>query len=96
MLWAKSKAQGILTLHYCFVTTGDIILGFMCDEYARMALAEVKMSPFTRGKSNCMEKVDVDWSRELSIVRIHHVEWVIGVIKQKYTINTRNNSYHFD
>ena len=39
-----------------------------------------------------MEKVDVDWSRELSIVRIHHVEWVIGVIKQKYTINM--NRFH--
>ena len=49
-----------------------------------MALAEVKMPPFTRGKKQ-LEKVDVDWSRELSIVRIH-VERVIGVIKQKYTI----------
>ena len=42
------------------------------------------MPPFTRGKKQ-LEKVDVDWSRELSIVRIH-VERVIGVIKQKYTI----------
>ena len=29
--------------------------------------------------------MELDWSRELSIVRIH-VERVIGVLKQKYTI----------
>jgi len=49
-----------------------------------MALAEVKHPPFTRGKKQ-LEKVDVDWSRELSLVRIH-VERVIGVLKQKFTI----------
>ena len=45
---------------------GDIILadrGFTCDEYARMAMAEVKIPPFTTGR----KKVDVDWSRELVI-----------------------------
>lgn len=49
-----------------------------------MAMAEVKTPPFTKGKKQ-LEKVDVDWSRELSLVRIH-VERVIGVLKQKYTI----------
>lgn len=49
-----------------------------------MALAEIKTPPFTRGKRQ-LEKVQVDWSRELSLVRIH-VERVIGVLKQKYTI----------
>jgi len=49
-----------------------------------MAMAEVKTPPFTRGKKQ-LQKVDVDWSRELSIVRIH-VERIIGVLKQKYTI----------
>ena len=33
-------------------------------------MAEVKVPPFSRGKKQ-LEKVDVDWSRELSIVRIH-------------------------
>ena len=69
------------------ISTGDVILadrGFTCEEYAGMALAEVKLPPFTRGKKQ-LEKVDVDWSRELSLVRIH-VERVIGVLKQKYTI----------
>ena len=67
--------------------SGDIILadrGFTCDDYARMVMAEVKTPPFTRGKKQ-LEKIEVDWSRELSVVRIH-VERVIGVLKQKYTI----------
>ena len=57
--------------------------GFTCDEYARMAMAEIKTPPFTKGKKQ-LEKVNVDWSRELelSVVRIR----VIGVLKQKYTI----------
>ena len=66
---------------------GDVIIadrGFTCDEYAHMALAEIKIPPFTKGKKQ-LEKLQVDWSRELSIVRIH-VERVIGVLKQKYTI----------
>ena len=49
-----------------------------------MTLAEIKTPPFTRGK-NQLEKMEVDWSRELSIVRIH-VERVIGILKQKFTI----------
>ena len=47
-------------------------------------MAEVKTPPFTKGKKQ-LEKQEVDWSRELSIVRIH-VERVIGTLKQKYTI----------
>ena len=43
-------------------------------------MAEIKMPPFTKGKKQ-LEKVDVDWSRELSLV----VERVIGVL-QKYTV----------
>ena len=31
------------------------------------------------------EKILKDWSRELSVVRIH-LECVIGILKQKYTI----------
>lgn len=70
-----------------YFCTGDVVLadqGFTCDEYVGMVLAEVKTPPFTRGKKQ-LEKVDVDWSRELSVVRIH-VEHVIGVLKQKFTI----------
>ena len=58
--------------------------GFTCNDKARMVLAKVKMPPFTKGKKQ-LEKQEVDWSRELSSVRIH-VERVIGQLKQKYTI----------
>ena len=75
-------------VHYIYnLLSGDIVLadrGFTCDEYARMAMAKVKIPPFTKGKKQ-LEKVDVDWSRELSVVRIR-VERVIGALKQKYTI----------
>ena len=56
-----------------YLLPGDVVIadrGFTCDDYAHMALAEVKTPPFTKGKKQ-LEKVDVDWSRELSIVRIH-------------------------
>ena len=61
--------------------TGDVILadrGFTCREYAHMTMAEVKPPPFTKGKKQ-LEKVDIDWNRELSGVRIH-TERVIGVV----------------
>ena len=70
-----------------YLLPGDVIIadrGFTCDDYAHIVYAEVKIPPFTKGKKQ-LEKVQVDWSRELSTVRIH-VERVIGVLKQKYTI----------
>ena len=39
-------------------------------------------SPFYKGKKQ-LEKIEVDWSRKLSLVRIH-VERVIGILKQFY------------
>ena len=59
------------------------VRGFTCNDYANMVMAEVKIPAFTRGKGQ-LEKVEVDWSKELSLVRIH-VERVIGSLKQKYT-----------
>ncbi len=80
----------IYNFSYCI---GDIILadrGFTCNEYARMAMAEVKTPPFTRGKKQ-LEKVEVDWSHELSIVRIH-IERVIGVQAKIYNITERSSN----
>ena len=68
-----------------YLLPGDVIIadrGFTCDEYARMALAEVRIPPFTKGKKQ-LEKVQIDWSRELSTVRIH-VERLIGVLKHHF------------
>ena len=66
---------------------GDLVLadrGFNIQESVSMYCAEVKTPPFTRGKKQ-LSKFEVDSSRQLSRVRIH-VERVIGVIRQKYTI----------
>ena len=49
-----------------------------------MYLAKVKLPPFTRGKKQ-LSKSQVDLSRQLSRVRIH-VERVIEVVRQKYSI----------
>ena len=66
---------------------GDLILterGFNINDSAGMYLAKVKLPPFTRGKKQ-LSKSQVDLSRQLSRVRIH-VERVIGVVRQKYSI----------
>ena len=52
--------------------------------YISLYCAKVKPPPFTRGKKQ-LSKEEVDVSRQLSRVRIH-VERVIGVVRQKYTI----------
>ena len=55
-----------------YLSPGDIIAdrGFTSDDYARMVYAEVKIPPFAKDKKQ-LENVQVNWSRELSIVRIH-------------------------
>jgi len=66
---------------------GDVVLadrGFNIQEAAGMYCAKVKIPPFTRGKKQ-LSKMDIDSARKLSSIRIH-VERVIGVIRQKYTI----------
>jgi len=64
------------------LVAGDLILadrGFNIHDSA-----EVKLPPFTKGKKQ-LSKAQVYLSRQLSRVRIH-VERVIGVVRQKYTI----------
>ena len=66
---------------------GDQILadrGFNVQESVGMYCAEIKVPPFTRGKKQ-LSSIEVESARKLSRVRIH-VERVIGVLKQKYTI----------
>ena len=79
---------------YC---VGDIVLadrGFTCQDHIGMyIMAKTKMPPFTKGKKQ-LEKYAVDWSRELSLVRIH-VERVIGNLKQKYTVLQSILPVHF-
>ena len=66
---------------------GDLVLadrGFTIQDSVGFYCAEVKTPPFTKGKKQ-LSRHEVDWSREISHVRIH-VERVIGLLKQKYTI----------
>jgi len=58
--------------------------GFNVQEAVGLYCAEVKMPPFTKGKKQ-LSKLEVDTARQLSRVRIH-VERVIGLMRQKYTI----------
>ena len=63
---------------------GDQILadrGFTIQETVGLYCAEVKLPPFTKGKKQ-LTKMDVDFARQLSRVRIH-VERVIGFLRQK-------------
>ena len=63
---------------------GNVVMvdrGFNIHEAAGMYCAEVKLPLYTRGKKP-LSKMEIDVSRQLSIVRIH-VEWVIGMVRQK-------------
>ena len=70
-----------------FLLPGDLVLadrGFNIYELAGMQQAEAKLPLLTKGKAQLSAK-EVQESKELTVVRIH-VERLIGVIKQKYTI----------
>ena len=70
-----------------YLQPGDVILadrGFTVQDSVGLYCAEVKVPPFTRGKKQ-LSRSDVDTARQLSRVRIH-MERVIGVIRQIYTI----------
>ena len=70
-----------------FLLPGDLILadrGFNIYELVGMHQAEAKLPAFIKGKAQLTAK-EVQESRKLAAVRIH-VERLIGVIKQKYTI----------
>ena len=61
---------------------GDVVLvdrGFTIQETAGLYCAEVKLPPFTGGKTQ-LSTVEVDAARRLSRVHVH-VERVIGLIR---------------
>lgn len=60
---------------------------FTCSDYTRMVMVEVKTPPFSHGMKQ-LEIVGVDWSRELSQVRIH-VERVIGSRQQNILFSNK-------
>ena len=53
--------------------------GFLCQDYASFFIGWFKNPPFTRDKGQ-LEQKEVDWSRNLSAIRIV-IERFIGVVK---------------
>ena len=58
--------------------------GFTIQDSAGLYCAEVRIPPFTKGKSQLSE-IEIENSHQLSHVRIHD-ERIIGVIRQKFSI----------
>lgn len=70
-----------------FIQPSDVILadrGFDCHDAIGSQQAELKVPAFTKGKKQ-LNPVEIEDTRRLASVRIH-VERVIGVVRQKYTI----------
>ena len=66
---------------------GDVVLadrGFDIQESVGLMCAEVKIPSFTKGRKQ-LSAIDVESSRAIANVRIH-VERVIGLLRNKYTI----------
>ena len=66
---------------------GDVVLadrGFNIEESVGLMCAELKIPAFTKGKSQ-LSPMEVEMTRKIAHVRIH-VERVIGLVRNKYTI----------
>ena len=66
--------------------SGDVLAdrGFNIQESVGLMCAEVKIPSFTKGRQQ-LSAIDVESSRNIANVRIH-VERVIGLLRNKYTI----------
>ena len=75
---------------------GDLVLadrGFTVHESVRFRQAKLNIPAFTKGKDQ-LDPADVEQTRKIATVRIH-VERIIGLLRQKYTIlqQTLPNDY---
>ena len=80
---AITQTSGFLN----YIEPGDVILadcGFTIADDLALYGAKLEIPAFTRGKQQLSQK-DVEYSKQLSTVRIH-VERVIGQLKKKYRI----------
>ena len=88
--WGGRTSDRFLTENCGFLKNlvpGDLVLadrGFTVNEEVWLRQAELNIPAFTKGK-NQLDPVDVEKTRKIANVRIH-VERVIGVLRQKYTI----------
>ena len=88
--WGGRVSDKHITKHCSFLKhllPGDLVLadrGFDIQSCVGSVCAEVKIPAFTKGRSQ-LSPTDVEDTRKLACVRIH-VERVIGLVRQKYTI----------
>lgn len=88
--WGGRTSDSHLTENCGFlnnIQTGDVILadrGFTVSDSVAFCHAELKIPAFTKGKQQ-LSALDVETSRLLASVRIH-IERVIGVVRQKYSM----------
>ena len=88
--WGGRVSDKHLTQNSSFLKKllpGDVVLadrGFDVDELLASVGATIKIPTFTRGKTQLSGK-DIEKTRSIANVRIH-VERVIGVVRQKYTM----------
>ncbi|XP_063752115.1 uncharacterized protein LOC134872657 [Eleginops maclovinus] len=88
--WGGRTSDKFITEHSTFlpnILPGDVVLadrGFLVKESVERCQAELKIPAFTRGKTQ-LDPADIENTRSLASLRIH-IERVIGVLRQKYTI----------
>ena len=88
--WGGRVSDKYITEHSGFLEKlipGDLVLadrGFTVQDSVGLYCAGLKIPPFTKNKKQ-LSRCEVDWTREIAHVRIH-VERVIGLLKNKYTI----------
>ena len=88
--WGGRATDTFITMNSGFLRLlehGDIVLadrGFDIHDDVRIHGAKLEIPSFTRGKKQ-LSLDEVEYSQRLSKVRIH-IERVIGLLKNKYTI----------
>ena len=83
----SDKAITQMSRFFNFIEPGDVVLadrGFTIADDLALYGAKLEIPAFTRGKKQLSQR-DVEYSKQLSTVRIH-VERVIGHLKKKYGI----------
>lgn len=81
----------VLERKLCFLKKkllpGDLVLagrGFTIQDEVMYYQAKLNITAFTKGKTQ-LDPIDIEKTRNIANIRIH-VERVIGILRQKYTI----------
>ena len=88
--WGGRTSDKFLTENCGFLDNlipGDLVLadrGFTVHESVQFHQAKLNIPAFTKGKDQ-LDSADVEQTRKIATVRIH-VERIIGLLRQKYTV----------